>query len=150
DTHAFEGSAKVVSDKLFGEVFSSLQLHRAARTACHAGIQRRLNVRCVVLSVRWCNPNCRASCRGGGWQNQEQPEEAKEKCKPRISPRPSAVHVGHLDFPFRNYLLDGITMAWEPLASGGVAFRDGDCSSGRRRWPQGKYTPTPSGKCCFR
>jgi hypothetical protein len=52
------------------------------------------------------------SGRFGGWQNQEQHEETKEKRKPRTSPRPLAVQVGHLDFPFRNYLLDGITMAW--------------------------------------
>jgi hypothetical protein len=91
---------------------SGLQLHRAARTFQHARIQSRLNVRSVILSVRWCDPDCRATCKGGGWKNQEQPEKTKQKRKPRTRQRPSVIDVGHLDFPFRNNLLDGKAAAY--------------------------------------
>src|ERR1700730_16676214 len=59
-SHSFESATKVVSDELSGEVLSSSQLHGTAGTLRCAGIQRRLNICCVVCSVWWRNPNCRA------------------------------------------------------------------------------------------
>ena len=49
--HSFEGSLKIVSDQLSGEVCPRLQLHRAAGTLRHTGIQGPLDVVRVVRAV---------------------------------------------------------------------------------------------------
>src|SRR5208283_2662366 len=61
---------------------------------------------------------------GGATQIVEPPAEAVVG-RIRSNPSPSAVHVGHLNFPFRNYLLDGITMALDGNHSPQGVLRSG-------------------------